>query len=252
LDLADRRWPEAEVCGYFESTRFLIRADDGSCSIRALLEEFAAVECRALDPLDKATSPIYLMAPFDLRLDWWWKPKKSASGTGALELSGGSTLKTWAGQQSGPLIFRLMKRASAKAGLKDSPLDYSDEIRDDTGGRSRGKSVSPFYFDSRREGTSLDIGFSADEQAMSVREYPAVEALAFVGLQRFRPVEDSQTGSFFYTAWAEPLPAVPAAVAACGLLHVRSRGTFGFTKPSRGGEYARMFSRATRERSKDV
>ena len=118
----------------------------------------------------------------------------------------------------------------------------------------RSKTLSPFYFDSRREGTSLDLGFSPDEQDMSVETYPAVESLALVGLQRFRPVADetSSTRSFVYTAWADSLPVTVAAAAACGILEVRSCGRFRFTKPSRGGEYVTMFSRATRERSKNV
>jgi CRISPR-associated protein Csx14 len=100
----------------------------------------------------------------------------------------------------------------------------------------------------------LDIGFSPDEQHMSVEAFPAVESLALVGLQRFRPLIDETTHptSFVYTAWAEPLPVIVAAVTVCGILPVRSCGNFRFTKPSRGGEYMTMFSRATRERSKNA
>ena len=74
---------------------------------------------------------------------------------------------------------------------------------------------------------------------MSVMAFPAVESLALIGLQRFRPAvaEDSRGRSFLYTAWAEPLPTVVAMAAVSGLVPVRSCGTFRFTKPSRGGEY---------------
>jgi CRISPR-associated protein Csb3 len=142
-----------------------------------------------------------------------------------------------------------MKQATLKAALADSPLDYAEAVF----GKAK-KTVSPFYFDSRRDGTSLDIGFSPDEQQMSVEAYPAVESLALVGLQRFRPRidETTQPTSFVYTAWAEPLPATVAAVTVCGIVQVRSCGNFRFSKPSRGGEYMTMFSRATRERSKNV
>jgi hypothetical protein len=44
------------------------------------------------------------------------------------------------------------------------------------------------------------------------------------------------------------LPAVAAAAAATGLVQVPSCGNFRFTKPSRGGEYMTMFSRATRDK----
>jgi CRISPR-associated protein Csb3 len=133
-------------------------------------------------------------------------------------------------------------------------LDYSAPVFDRKDGKAKKKTVSPFYFDSRREGTSLDLGFSPDEQEMSVEAYPAVESLALVGLQRFRPFADeaSRPRSFVYSAWAELLPVNVAAAAVCGILPVRSCGRFRFTKPSRGGEYVTMFSRATRERSRNV
>jgi CRISPR-associated protein Csx14 len=177
------------------------------------------------------------------------------AGKGGLDLGGGGgKLKTWAGKQLAPLIFRLMKRATGKAALANSPLDYSEAVCDIQNGKAKKKAVSPFYFDSRREGTSLDVGFSTDEQDMSVEAYPAVESLALVGLQRFRPLIDEATRprSFVYDAWAEPLTVTVAAVAACGIVQIRSCGSFRFAKPSRGGEYMTMFSRATRERSKNV
>ena len=168
-----------------------------------------------------------------------------------VDLGGGDQLKPWAGKQFGPLIFRKMKEACADINLA-APLDDPKAVYDTKAAKTKKKTVSPFYFDARREETSLDIGFSPDEQDMSVMVYPAVESLALVGLQRFRPAVDekAQRRSFLYTAWAEPLPSAVAGAAACGMMPARSGGTFRFTKPSRGGEYLTMFSRATRERSK--
>jgi CRISPR-associated protein Csb3 len=214
-----------------------------------LLKEFASVQCNQLDPEDKAGSVLQLMAPFNLRLDWWWKPERET-----LDLGGGGKLKTWAGQQSCPLIFRLMKHAAGNAASAKSPLDYSETIFDLKDGKAKGKTISPFYFDSRREGTSLDLGFSPDEQSMSVEAYPAVESLALVGLQRFRPRvdESKRPRSFVYNPWAESLPVTVASVAVCGAVAVRSCDSFRFTKPSRGGEYVTMFSRARCERNENV
>ena len=249
FELADRMFPRAAVCARFEPRSFLITADDSACSHRVLLNEFAAVQCDQLDPEDDAASALCLSAPFNLRLDWWGK-----AGKGGLDLGGGGKLKTWAGKQFAPLIFRLMKQATCKAALTNSPLDYSEAVFDIRNGKPNKKAVSPFYFDSRREGTSLDVGFSTDEQEMSVEAFPAVESLALVGLQRFRPLIDEATRprSFVYDAWAEPLPVTVAAVAVCGIVQIRSCSSFRFAKPSRGGEYMTMFSRATRERSKNV
>lgn len=124
----------------------------------------------------------------------------------------------------------------------------------DKKGKPKKKTISPFYFDARRAETSLDIGFSPDEQEMSVMEYPAVESLALVGLQRFRPKvdESNRIRSFLYTAWADPLPPAVAMAAVPGMMPGPSCGTFRFTKPSRGGDYLTMFSRAARERSNDA
>jgi CRISPR-associated protein Csb3 len=216
-----------------------------------LVTEFASAECQQLDAKDKAASPLLLMAPFNCRLDWWWKPGKGSLDQLDIDLGGGSALKTWAGRQSGPQIFKLMKQAAKNALGAASPFNYDDAI--DKDGKAEGKTVSAFYFDSRREGTSLDVGFSPDEQELSVREYPAVESLALVGLQRFRPfMTEGPPRSFVYITWAEPLSAVLGAAAVCGAVKVKSCGSFRFVKPSRGGEYARMFSRARRERSKDA
>ncbi|HWB84102.1 MAG TPA: hypothetical protein VG675_08185 [Bryobacteraceae bacterium] len=239
FELTDRKCPHANVHAYFEHNRFVIMAADPACSPCTLLGDFAAAQCDQLDPEDKTTSPLRLLKPFHLRLDWWQSAARD----------GGGNLKTWAGQQSAPLIFRLMKQATARAALAESPLDYSEAVFDTKNGKTSQKTISPFYFDCRRAGTSLDFGFSPDEQNMSVDAYPAVESLAMVGLQRFRPQTDEKTRprSFVYTAWAEPLPVIVAAAAACGILQVRSCGSFRFTKPSRGGEYVTMFSRATRE-----
>jgi CRISPR-associated protein Csb3 len=238
-----------EVLAYFEPQRFILTVHESGCSLAALLSEFAGVGCHQLDPGDRTASALYLPGPFNLRLDWWCRSKEDGP-----ELGSAGQLKTWAGQQPGPVIFRLMKQAAGNAASMESPLDYSEAIFDSKDGKTKKKTISPFYFDCRREGTSLDLGFSPDEQNMSVGAYPVVESLALVGLQRFRPYTDEGTRprSFVYNAWAESLPATVAAVTVCGAVDARSRGRFRFTRPSRGGEYVTMFSRATRERNKNV
>jgi len=249
FELADRLWRNSDVCAHFDASRFYLTQRDAACTISSLLSEFAAAQCEQLDPHDAAASALKLLAPFNLRLDWWVKSENNQ-----VDLGGGGQLKTWAGKQFGPLIFRLMKLAVAKAASADSPLDHAAPVFDSSDGRVGKKTISPFYFDSRREGTCLDIGFSPDEQSMSVEAYPAVESLALVGLQRFRPLADDATEprSFVYTCWTDPLPVSIAALAACGLTPPASSGRFRFTRPSRGGEYMTMFSRAARERSNSV
>ncbi len=185
FELADRLWPDADVHAHFERGRFCLTGKDGAWTIGSLLGEFAKARFDQLDPQDNAASALNLLAPFDLRLDWWVKPEKDQADRG-----GGGQLRTWAGRQSGPLIFSLMKEAADQSALKTSPLDYRASVCESQGGKASRKTISPFYFDSRREGTCLDLGFSPDEQGMSVESYPAVESLALVGLQRFRPLVD--------------------------------------------------------------
>ncbi len=245
FELADRRWPDAGVCGHFEPGLFLLKANEGACSLARLLTEFAEASFDVLDTTEVAASRLQIHAPFALRLDWW----RSDAGAG-----GAAHLKTWAGKQRGPTIFRLMKEAVSRAVSVGSPFDYSEAVFDSKDGKAKKKTISPFYFDSRRERTSLDLGFSPDEQDMSVEAYPAVDSLALVGLQRFRPFVDpaAYPRCFVYTAWAEPLPVSVAAPTVCGAVSVRSCGSFRFTRPSRGGEYVAMFSGARRERSNYV
>jgi CRISPR-associated protein Csx14 len=248
FELADRLCQEAGVLGVFKSTHFELWTDSTDCSLNRIIDAFVGADVQQLDLHDNAASPLHLGEPFDLRLDWWQKVE--GPNKGHIDLGGGGQLKTWAGQQFGPLIFRLMKN-SCESIDRLKLLDDPKAVYDTKGDKAKKKTASPFYFDARREETSLDIGFSLDEQDMSVMVYPAVESLALIGLQRFRPAvdENGRVRSFLYTAWAEPLPPSIAMAAVSGMMPMRSCGTFRFTKPSRGGEYLTMFSRATRERS---
>lgn len=251
LELAARLWGDWSICGRFASESFDLIVGSPERSLKDIIDHFVKAEVKQLDLHDNAASPLHLGDPFNLRLDWWYKlegPNKSR-----VELGGGDQLKPWAGKQFCPLIFRLMKNACHDIDLSKL-LDDPRAVYDTKNGRAKKKTISPFYFDARREETSLDIGFSPDEQEMSVMAYPAVESLALVGLQRFRPAVDDkgEVRSFLYTAWADPLPAPVAMSAASGMVPMPSCGTFRFRKPSRGGKYLTMFSRATRERSTNV
>jgi hypothetical protein len=252
LELADRLWQGAHVFGAFSPTSFHLSAGCPQLTLKHLIESFVAAEVEQLDTEDNAASPLHLGDPFNLRLDWW--KKVETQNKTVVDLGGGHQLKPWAARQNGPLIFRLMRAACSSVPL-DNLLNHPMEVFDvDKKGKTKKKTISPFYFDAHRAGTSLDIGFSPDEQEMSVKEYPAVESLALVGLQRFRPRVDESGAirSFLYTAWADPLPCTVAMAAVSGMMRVRSCGTFRFTKPSRGGDYLSMFSRATLEGSSYV
>jgi CRISPR-associated protein Csb3 len=88
--------------------------------------------------------------------------------------------------------------------------------------RAQHEKREPFYFDARRgaNAKALDIGFMPDalKPSMPSAAFPAVESLCLVGLQRFRPVTTDTPRVFVYCTWSLPLPPLPAAAAACGLL----------------------------------
>ncbi len=243
LELADRLWPGAE--GWFENNAFAVSCEGGA-SVADFLGTVASAAIEPVDRGDPAASAIGCrLGTASILLDWWRD-----------EASGGQRLKTWAGRQSAWQILTLMtaKAAEGAATHPYNPFNFSAAVYDIVDGRAKAKTISPFYFDSRRAGSSLDAGFSADEQQMSVSEYPVVEALAMVGLQRFRPRADDTTNprSFLYTVWTQRLPAISASSVACGAVAVPFCSTYRFTRPSRGGQYVSMFTRAKRERSSNA
>ena len=71
---------------------------------------------------------------------------------------------------------------------------------------------SLFGVDPRSAWNTLDLGFSPNEHSVSSTVFPAVEVLAALGLQYFRP--DSRNRSkVTYSLWDEPLPASIARLA---------------------------------------
>ncbi len=237
LELADRLWPGAE--GWFEpgSRTFNINCDGTLQTLvtslheaklvstmtakqRRRLEELTSLKAKDLKEqpsledekkqLEKLRreSPLVLLAPFSIRLDWIED-----------EFSGGGRFKTWAGQQSVESISTSMKCAlSSFAWWPHPPSSLLDEISHENG--------LGFNFDSHAssQGSALDVGFSLDSLStnsttrITVGARPYQELLAFVGLQRFRPLEVSNENRFLYQAWTTPLnPLLAAGIASCAI-----------------------------------
>jgi CRISPR-associated protein Csb3 len=160
-------------------------------------------------------APIVLKAPFDLTLDWF-----------ADDYAGGSRFKTWAGRQSVLEIATSMKDA-----LKGTSWRNEECLK-----FSVTKCGLPFNFDSDlgAQGGAIDVGFSFDPLAASAltriesTSRPALELLAFIGLQRFRPAEIKGENQFVYTAWNRPLPIQVAMPAACGAIPIMGSSQFEF------------------------
>jgi CRISPR-associated protein Csb3 len=154
---------------------------------------------------------IALGRPFGLRLDWWQTSEDDPRSP-----------KTWAGRQEPQRMARAAQ--DALRGVRDLPalLDYTAVLRPPQqypGTRERGdEAVEPFYFDARRFAHPLDVGFSLDAQDTETAAHPAVELLALIGLQRFRPSPSSMQFSFEYCTWSHPLAAAPASAVAGGMV----------------------------------
>jgi CRISPR-associated protein Csb3 len=174
----------------------------------------AEEEKKSLESL-RRESPIVLAGGISLLIDWF------TDG-----FAGGSRFKTWAGQQSVIEIARAMHGGLSGAHITDESTLWNNARRIGL----------PFFFDSDlgAQGSALDIGFSFDPLSgtegtrIEMASRPALELLAFIGLQRFRPREVTRKNRFVYVAWPSPLPVSIAAAAACQALACREAQVYEF------------------------
>lgn len=169
-------------------------------------------EKKALESL-RREAPVVFGAPLHLTIDWHQDSR-----------AGGSSFKTWAGQQSIIEIAQGMQRALSEA--MSSTVFHGSllEVSFCGGGL-------PFNFDSNLggQGAALDVGFSFDPLSdLKVAVRPAIELLAFVGLQRFRPQRSGLENRYTYCAWTEPLPISVAPSAGCGAVRFSGDRSFEF------------------------
>jgi len=213
LELAHRLGLGAE--GWFDIDGFHVLLPNGiSESLERLMEMLHGTPLASDDPdADEKTAPLRLRGGIDLRLDWW------------LDETGGSALKTWAGQQSVLRIAAAMKEAMPREIASGSVLDHGQAVSEPG---EPNKPVEPFYFDARRFVHPLDTGFSLDAQDAETLAHPAVEFLSLIGLQRFRPAPSSAKWCFEYWTWSQPLSAPVAAGVACGAVPISDRQGYCF------------------------
>jgi CRISPR-associated protein Csx14 len=183
-----------DIQGWFDGDQFCTRGD-GALAPRNIL---AAVTSWALaseseDQRDKAP-PLIIAAPRPLRLDWWLDPARRRRADGE---AAATPFKLWAGQQSSLSILEALLCAAKKSVTEDG----GDPLR------RRVPLSGRFGFDPTAAWVALDVGWSPNEQGVEVGTAAAVELLAAIGLQRFRPaaVPDASY-EYQYTAWTVPLP----------------------------------------------
>lgn len=217
LELADRLWPGSKA--WFVETEFCIASPgQEGAGLRRLIDTVLDASLTRRETDNDYTTPLLLGAPFHLHLDWWRDTR-----------AGGSTFKTWAGQQKVVNIATAMHRALERAiPLESNLLQLAEVIPDPEDPR---KSVAPFYFDARRAAGAhnLDIGFSTDAQKIDTLSFPAVEFLCLVGLQRFRAKANADR-TFTYQTWSSATPLEPALAApvACGAMNLPGTCSYSF------------------------
>lgn len=235
LELADRLWPGAE--GWFDivGQRFCLLANataelkasrqflealveaDVSNTMNASQvqrrEELAAMskkereaqhledDKKALDKLWRE-SPILIGGPFNLRVDWFLD-----------QYGGGSTFKTWAGQQAVIDIAVSMKKSLESEDRSSSPPEKWLFQQSNEG-------TVPFNFDAwlGGQGSDRDVGFSRDPLQIPTAIRPLVELLAFVGLQRCRPAAGQERNRYRYSIWTKSLCPELAGAVSSGLI----------------------------------
>jgi CRISPR-associated protein Csx14 len=99
-----------------------------------------------------------------------------------------------------------------------------------------------FGFDPGAAWNALDVGFSPNEQGIDVASSAAVELLAAVGIQRFRPALAEDRQSFDYATWGAPLPPQVAAAASAGAVWVKPARRYRGRVVSRGSYAALGYS----------
>ncbi len=256
LELASR--VDADALGWFDDRRrfhlFNRHAD--------LLEKF--VQCTVTPiPASDATGsvsddgddgavkkepkspPVLLGEPFNLRLDWW--EDESASEAGFKTWSAGMTIPGFINgtvtgkgdrKKQSPSMRQHLARHLAAG---DRLLQTIEAI----------EKPSPFNFDSRiSRNVAIDLGFVGQ---VTFAFSPAVELLALVGLQRFRPKMETRWDRNTYHTWPDPLPVTIAASVAHGLILTLSSGCYAFpVKPRDAQGRYKAFGSALLERSSDV
>ena len=211
LELAHRLWPGAE--GWFEGESFVVGLPCKEASpLGTILERLGASAVKADETRgDKSTRPVQLEG-FALTLDWW------------IDHTGEKTsLKLWAGQQTSLTIVETLQPAVAR--LAEKPTDGILDVGEPLTGR--------YGFDPRSAWNTLDVGFSPNEQGMAVDTFAAVELLAAVGLQGFRPVPN-EGRRWRYVTWDIPLAAPIARAACAAAIPVRGASAYQFRVASRG------------------
>jgi CRISPR-associated protein Csx14 len=209
LELAGRLCGWAE--GRFERNAFVV---DCEKSLPAILADLLQAKVHALaDMAGIEVKP--LLAPLRLFFD--------NTPPAAITLSAWMTLKVekgvviaaanppwnfWSGQQTSLRIWVALTKALR------AQLEAVDERELHELFFKKVATTGRFGFDPEAAWNALDAGYSPNEQGVKVYSSPAIELLAAIGLERFRPRLSEDRQAFAYATWPIPLASIAAAAVA--------------------------------------
>ncbi|MCC6422355.1 MAG: type I-U CRISPR-associated protein Cas8c [Phycisphaerales bacterium] len=252
LELASR--VDSCACGFFNENTFII---ESACakSLRKILFNTSCVldfdprkkeriqylkkkrarsdaekmELKLLEQEERVAPLVLKIGDAALILDWWKDESVKEAG-----------FKTWSGAQTPKPII-------------DGMLEHIRTI-DDSESLWKAMPIlkpKPFYYDSRMSRlTAIDSGFST--KGFVITFSPAVELLALVSLQRFRPSTISGREYYGFATWSEPLSISVAAAVMHGLVPVLESARYRFPLVVRTGGKYKAFGPALKERTNNA
>jgi CRISPR-associated protein Csx14 len=211
------------ACAYFVAdearprrAEFVVEGE-GLPKLESLLRELreAEFDLIKIKEVEQPVWPVRLtIAGEPLVLDWWLDEFRERP----------TNLKCWAGKVTTQKLFDDLLRLIVPDCGADALMTASE------------KSKSKFGVDPRSAWNALDFGFSPDIHNQDAATYPAVEMLAAVGLQGFRPRANRRDGLAFHL-WAIPLHLAVARMGAVAAWDGLPRFDYEFSISKRGQSY---------------
>jgi CRISPR-associated protein Csx14 len=189
---------------------------DGLPELGIVLGALCEAEFELIEEGEQSVWPVRLrIAEEAFVLDWWLDAFRERPS---------KILKCWAGQVTTKKLFEDLLQLIVPEGGADGLMTAA------------AMSKSKFGVDPRSAWNALDFGFSPDIHKKDAATYPAVEMLAAIGLQGFRPKANRRDRVAFHL-WTIPLPLAVARMGAVAAWDGLPRFDYQFSIAKRGQSY---------------
>jgi len=160
--------------------------------LAVLLRLVHEMEWKPLGAAEESIDPVLVkVGEWKAEIDWWLDDFREKA----------TNLKCWAGQVTTRKLFEELSALIDPVTAAEDPMKFA------------GMTKSKFGTDPRSAWNALDFGYSPNVHNQDAVTYPAVEMLAAIGLQGFRPKAERR-GNIGYSLWTAPLPVAVARLAA--------------------------------------